>query len=132
MLEEATFDLGNRMIKVLMRSIAHDSRKHAEIFEALVELIRGESAPLTEEEYEKLEGTIKKHIEIESEMIKTITNLLEKLEKKRIAYILKYILDDEKRHHALLKGLQEVISKREVVTEFDWLDMAWKDVPFFF
>jgi len=132
MLEEATFDLGNRMIKVLMRSIAHDSRKHAEIFEALVELIRGESAPLTEEEYEKLEGTIKKHIEIESEMIKTITNLLEKLEKKRIAHILKYILDDEKRHHALLKGLQEVISKREVVTEFDWLDMAWKDVPFFF
>lgn len=74
MLEEATFDLGNRMIKVLMHSIAHDSRKHAEIFEALVELIRGESAPLTEEEYEKLEDTIKRHIEIESEMIKTITN----------------------------------------------------------
>ncbi len=47
-------------------------------------------------------------------------------------YAVRYILDDEKRHHVLLKGLQLAINKREMVSEFDWFEIVWKDVPFYF
>jgi hypothetical protein len=40
------------------------------------------------------------------------------------------ILEDEKRHHGLLKQVLEILVKGETITEADWWDMLWKDVPF--
>jgi len=90
------------------------------------------SKPLTEEEYVSLDDVINEYITLEARMINTIRRLLVEIKDKRITYILKYIHDDEIRHHALLKGIHRVIANREVVTEFDWMDIAWKDVPFFY
>ena len=132
MLDEVNKDVSDMMVKVLMRSISCNSRKHAELFKALVEMINGLSKPLTDEEYIRLEKSITKHIEIESAMITTVNTLIDKIEDERLKSVLRYILDDERRHHALLIGLQEVVTKREIVTEHDWLEVAWKDIPFFF
>ncbi|MCS7385232.1 MAG: ferritin-like domain-containing protein [archaeon GB-1867-005] len=131
-LDEATSSLGNELVKVLIKSVVHDSLKHAELIRALIIHLKGLSKPLTDEEYLSLEKVIDKHIKVEAEMVEVIKELLGDIEDKRISYVLRYILDDEVRHHALLKGMHKVVSKREVVTEFDWMDVAWKDVPFFY
>jgi len=44
------------MVKVLMRSIVHDPRKHAEIFQALAAMVQGLGEPLKEDE------TIREHM----------------------------------------------------------------------
>ena len=44
--------------------------------------------------------------------------------------LLNAILEDEKRHHGLLKQILEVLVKGETITEADWWDILWKDVPF--
>ena len=73
---------------------------------------------MTEKEYKKLEKVVKEHVQIEAEMVKFIKKLLSKGElDSRVEYLLRYILEDELRHHALLKGLLEAIVNREVITE---------------
>ena len=73
---------------------------------------------MTKEEYEKLEKVVKEHFQIEAEMVKFIKKLLSEGElDSRVEYLLRYILEDELRHHALLKGLLEAIVNREVITE---------------
>ncbi|MEM0085277.1 MAG: ferritin-like domain-containing protein [Candidatus Methanomethylicia archaeon] len=125
-------NVSNSMVKVLMKSIAYDSLKHADLFKALIEMLRGLSKPLSEEDYAKLDKVIIEHINIESMMIKEIEALLKIVDDERLKYVLRYILDDERRHHSLLLGLQEAVNRREVVGKFDWLNIVWKDVPFFF
>ncbi|MEM2137445.1 MAG: ferritin family protein [Candidatus Methanomethylicia archaeon] len=131
-LKSETSKISNTMVKVLMGSIAHDSRKHSELFKALWEMIKGLSKPLNEEEYENLNTIIAEHINVELKMMEVIEGFLKSIEDERLKYVLRYILDDEKRHHKLLLGLQEAINRRELVTEFNWLDIVWRDVPFFF
>ena len=73
---------------------------------------------MTEKEYKKLEKVVKEHVQIEAEMVEFIKKLLSKGElDSRVEYLLRYILEDELSHHALLKGLLEAIVNREVITE---------------
>jgi hypothetical protein len=39
-------------------------------------------------------------------------------------------LEDEKRHHELLKMVLEILVRGEAITEADWWDLLWKNVPF--
>jgi hypothetical protein len=43
---------------------------------------------------------------------------------------LKAILNDEVRHHAMLKMVLEIIVHGETITEADWWEMLWENVPF--
>jgi rubrerythrin len=131
-LEDASAKVSNVMVKALMAGIAYDSRKHAHLFRALVEMLKGEARPLTEGGYEMLGKTIAEHINVELKMMRDVEELIKVIGDERLKYVLRYILDDEKRHHALLLGLQEAVNRRELVTEFEWLNIVWKDVPFFF
>jgi hypothetical protein len=42
---------------------------------------------------------------------------------------LEAIMVDEKRHHKLLKQLLSILVRGETVTEGDWWDAIWGDVP---
>lgn len=64
---------------------------------------------------------MKEHVQIEAVMVKFIKKLLSEGElDTRVEYLLRYILEDDLRHHALLKGLLEAVVKREVITEDRW------------
>jgi rubrerythrin len=53
-----------------------------------------------------------------------------KIENKRIKFLLKAIMTDEKRHHQLLKSIMKTIVKGKTITNDEWWDMMWKNVPF--
>jgi len=44
--------------------------------------------------------------------------------------LLNAILEDEKRHHELLKRVLEILVKGETITEEEWWDVLWRNVPF--
>lgn len=73
---------------------------------------------------------MEKHIRIEAELIKKIIAILPKVENNKVRLLLTAILADEKRHHALLKQVLEILVRGETITEEEWWDIIWKNVPF--
>ena len=126
MLRNVKIRLKNILVKELFESIAHDSMKHASLYKSLAKMSSAVATAMTEAEFEILKNVVEKHIKIEENMIRNIKNMLEKGVDKRVEYILKYILEDEYRHHALLKGMLEAIARREVVSEEEWWDIIWR------
>ncbi len=130
-LREGTGKLRNIIIKELLGSIARDSEKHAELYSGLARYLTEVGAALSEENFEELEKIVNEHIRIEEDMIRQVEEMLKREDlPKEVKYVLDYILVDERRHHGLLKGMLEVIVRKKVITEKDWWDMIWADVPF--
>jgi rubrerythrin len=67
---------------------------------------------------------------MESELIKKIGKKLPSIENEKVRLLLNAILTDEKRHHKLLKEVLEILVRGETITEEDWWDVLWKNVPF--
>ncbi|MCP8323871.1 MAG: hypothetical protein L6N96_06830 [Candidatus Methylarchaceae archaeon HK02M2] len=121
--------LSNVLVQEILRSIAHDSRKHAGLYTAILSLLKSESKALTNQEYNSLESIIKKHIEVESTMMEEVKKLLESELDSRINHIMIDIYEDEVKHHALMKHLLKAIIRKEAILEEDVWDMVWSDVP---
>ena len=73
---------------------------------------------------------MKEHIRLEVELIERISEIIPNIENEKIKLLLNAILLDEKRHHELLKKVLEILVRGETITEEDWWDVLWKNVPF--
>jgi len=67
---------------------------------------------------------------MEAALIKKISKVIPSVENKKVKLLLNAILADEKRHHELLKMVLEILIRGETITEEDWWDLLWKNVPF--
>jgi fructose-1,6-bisphosphatase/sedoheptulose 1,7-bisphosphatase-like protein len=66
---------------------------------------------------------------MEAAVIKELEKRLPSVENEKVELLLKAILLDEHRHHKLLKTLLQILVRGEAVTEGDWWDAIWGDVP---
>jgi rubrerythrin len=123
-------DIGNPAVKGVLKSISLDSVKHADMYGSAVTLLTMVSKALTQENLDKQKDLVEKHIQMELELIQKIGKELPNVKDKKVALLLEAILSDEKRHHELLKKVLEILVRGETITEADWWDMLWKDVPF--
>lgn len=123
-------EIGNPTVKGVLRGVSLDSVKHAQMYSSAVMLLTTVSQALTQENLDKQKDLVEKHIQMEAELIQKIGNILPSVEDKKVRLLLEAILSDEKRHHELLKNVLEILVKGETITEADWWDMLWKDVPF--
>lgn len=123
-------DLGNPTVKGVLKGISLDSVKHAEMYASAVTLLTSVSKALTQENLDKQKDLVEKHIQMEAELIEKIGKVLPTVKDKKVKLLLNAILSDEKRHHELLKKVLEILVKGETITEADWWDILWKDVPF--
>jgi adenine-specific DNA methylase len=94
----------NPTVKYLMRAIQHDSRKHADLGRAALEIL----------EYEKILGTkerkevwdlLKKHDEMEKKHREFVAEIKSITKTPALQYIFEQIWADEKKHHAILETL---------------------------
>lgn len=122
--------LGNPAVKSVLKGISLDSVKHAEMYSSAVMLLTTVSKALTQENLDTQKDLIEKHIRMEAELIQKIGKRLPSVSDKKVRLLLEAILTDEKRHHELLRNVLEILVKGETITESDWWDMLWKDVPF--
>ena len=123
-------EIGNPTVKGVLKGISLDSVKHAEMYSSAVMLLTTVSKALTQENLDKQRDLVVKHIQMEAELIQKIGKTLPSVKDKKVRLLLEAILSDEIRHHALLKNVLEILVKGETITEADWWDMLWKDVPF--
>jgi rubrerythrin len=120
--------LGNVAISELIRSVAHDSFKHAGLYRTIATILKGPIL-ITDQEFNQLEISLRKHIDIETKMITETKALMEKEQDDRVQRLLEEIYIDEIRHHKFLSNLLEAVIKKEMILESDIWDMIWKDVP---
>jgi len=106
----------NPLVRVLIQAIIQDSGKHASICQALIDVGAGESSPKLDLDMAaavELHQNIKQHIRVESRMITRLESMVKETEDDRVAELLKYMLDDERRHHSLLTQLSNLLDRDE-------------------
>jgi rubrerythrin len=100
------------------------------MYASAINLLTSVPPALTQEQLDTQRELVEKHIEMEAELIKKISQEMSTIENKKVKLLLNAILHDEKRHHALLKAVLEILVRGETITEEDWWDTLWKNVPF--
>jgi len=129
-LNDALKSVKNPSVRGVLKGISLDSLKHAEMYDAALKLLTTTQQALSQEHLDKQRSLVERHIRIEAELIKKISDVLPTVENEKVKLLLNAILADEKRHHELLKEVLEIIVRGETITEEDWWDILWKNVPF--
>ena len=129
-LEKALVGMKNPAVKGVLKGVSLDSTKHAELYTAAITLLTNASTALTQDNLDQQTALVKKHIEIESKLIQKLQTMIPSIENEKVVFLLKAILNDEVRHHAMLKMTLEIIVHGETITEADWWKMLWENVPF--
>ena len=119
----------NPVAKGVLKGISLDSLKHAEIYKAAIEVASVPQA-LTEEEFYHLKQDVKRHIENEERVIGRLKKAIEETRNEKVKFLLESIATDEERHHALLTEIMDIVVRGETITEADWWDFLWRNVPF--
>ena len=118
--------VANPAVKGSLKAISLDSVKHAELYSAALKLLEGAvpdvAQELTSADVDEQRQLIERHIQMEMELMKTLENLVPELQNEKLVLLLKVILEDEQRHHGLLKKILQILVKREVVSE-EWWDI---------
>ena len=120
---------GNEAVRELIASISLDSQKHAGLYKAAQYLVEGRSLAITDVEYVELEKSLRRHIEMEEQMLSAVTTLMKEVKDERVHKLLIKIYEDELVHHPFLESFLEIIIKRETITEEDIWDMLFRDLP---
>jgi rubrerythrin len=120
----------NPPVKGVLKGISLDSVKHAELYSAAVTLLTKVSTALKQENLDAQRALVEKHIQMEAELIKKLEKIMPTIENRKVQFLLNSILTDERRHHALLKTVLEIIVHGETITEADWWQLLWENVPF--
>jgi len=129
-LNKSVVNIENPTVKGVLKGISLDSIKHAEMYGSAVKLLTSVSQALTQQNLDEQRELVEKHIKLEAELIDKISKVLPTFENKKVKLLLSAILADEKRHHELLKEILEILVHGETITEADWWDVLWKNVPF--
>lgn len=110
----------SEQVRRLLYAIMLDSMKHVEICRAAVEVIEGENLDM--DERLELKAGLQKHIELEIASLKRAEQLLENpaIEgNEDLRTLVKSWIDDEKKHHSILKGLSEgQMTRRKMMDAF--------------
>lgn len=123
-------EISNQAVRGVLKGISLDSVKHAEMYTAAVKLLTDVTPPLTQENLDTQIELVRNHIRLEAELIQKIEKILPNIENEKVSLLLNAILTDEKRHHALLTEVLQILVQGETITEEDWWDLIWKNVPF--
>ncbi len=127
---EGTNNLKNPPVKAVLNGISLDSTKHAELYGSAITLLTNVSQAMTQGNLDEQRELVNKHIRMEADLIKSLEKELPTIENKKVAFLLSSILMDERRHHAMLKTVLEIVVRGETITEDDWWKLLWEESPF--
>ncbi len=127
--ESAVGDLKNFAVRSVLRGISYDSLKHAEMYRSAGELLSEPRPALDEGQFDVQRVLVARHIAMEERVIARLEEMIPGVESEKVSFILNAIIEDERRHHKVLKRVEELLVRGETVTEEDWWDAAFGDVP---
>jgi len=129
-LNEGISDIKNPPVKSVLKGISLDSVKHAQLYSAAKVLLTDVSPAIQQENLDLQKELVEKHINLEENLIKKLEKILPSIQNNKVKFLLNSILSDERRHHALLKQVLDIIVRGETITEEDWWALLWENAPF--
>jgi rubrerythrin len=116
----------NTVIQLLLDQLALDSVKHEHMLRAVLKLLETPSTEQFKCEGEQFRKAIEKHVEVEREMLEGFEKIVDKTEDKRVKFILQDIISDEKKHHAIMKRVHDLVCEGERVKDEKWWDFLFR------
>ena len=102
----------NPIVRLVMEIIQRDSQMHHRVQEWIADSLTGKAVSLTPEEVGKVFEKIEDHIRIENRTLELAKEALESVKDAKgmlvQAYLIEYLLEDEKKHNHLLDQLQKI------------------------
>ncbi|MHC4945832.1 MAG: hypothetical protein ACYTG7_22700 [Planctomycetota bacterium] len=98
----------NPVIRLVMEIIQRDSLMHYRVQQLVRDSLEGGTISLSIDELQEVWDIIENHIKIEKKTIELAGEALESLKGKKMVvqeYLLNYLLQDEKKHDALLEEM---------------------------
>jgi rubrerythrin len=129
-LNKGLVDVENPAVKGTLKGISLDSLKHAQMYASAINLLTKVPKALTQKQLDSQKTLVEKHIQIESVLIERIGEQIPNIKDEKVKLLLNAILEDEKRHHALLQRVLEILVRGETITEEEWFEVMWRSVPF--
>ncbi len=123
-------EIENPAVKGVLKGISLDSLKHAEMYSSAISLLTSVPRVLTEGNLDKQRKLVEKHIRLETEIIQKLNEAIPSIQNEKVRLLVNAILSDEKRHHALLKKVLEILVRGETITDKEWWYVLWENVPF--
>lgn len=106
----------NRLIRMTMEMIKHDSEKHKQMQQMLIDSVTKEPFILSPDELNALGAGLNKHMEAEAKSLQLAEEALKNSELFVTQYVLSYLIADEQKHHNLLHKLEELKKATVFVT----------------
>jgi rubrerythrin len=119
-LAESMEQLEHPLIGALLEAILHDSRKHAAVCQALIDVDGGEVPLRLDVDMGlavSLHQDIKQHVAVKAEMIERLEEMLGQARDDRVKAFLGYLLEEERRHHSMLSGISNLIDRDSVAID---------------
>jgi len=116
----------NTVIQLMLNKLAIDSTKHEIMLTTILQLLKSSPEKQFRYEGEEFRKVIDKHVEIERKMLEDFERIVGKTEDNRIRFILQDIISDEKKHHAIMKRVHELICEGEKVQDQKWWDFLFR------
>ena len=128
-LSKSIKDLKHPMARVIIQ----DSKKHAAIAQALIDVGAGEVPMRMDVDMGpavNLYQNIKQHVRVEQHMIEMLGEIDAMVKDDRVKAFIAYLVEEEKRHHQLLKELSNLIDRDSVsLDEYVGLFQKYMIVP---
>ncbi len=122
--ETSVESIQNIMIRELILSISLDSKKHASMLNALISLLTKPTPSVPEEISTEIKDNISEHIQLEAKAIETYQKLLDSIDDDSEKVVIKAILNDEIKHHSLLKTINKMVVEKLSLSEKEFWDMV--------
>lgn len=127
--EDSLSELGNYAVEAALKGISLDSMKHAMLYGSALAILTETRTPLDETQLDRQRELVERHITLEERVIARLEEMIPRVENEKVSFLLKAIIADERRHHKVLLNVHELLIREETVTEEDWWDAVWGDVP---
>ena len=101
----------NPLIRLVMEIIQSDSQLHHRVQQFIIDSVESKPVDLTREEMGAVSGMLDNHLNLEEQMVGLVDEALKDLSKKKMVvqeYLLKFLVEDEKKHASMLRALDVV------------------------
>ncbi len=106
----------NKLIKMTMAMIKHDSQKHKEMQQMLIDSVTKEPFILSPDDLNALGSGLNQHLAAEAQSLQLAQEALKNSELFVTRYVLAYLIADEQKHHELLTRLEDLKKATVFVT----------------
>jgi len=111
LIEETIARCDHPVVCTVMEIIRRDAELHSRVVDLIVESMERRPLTMSLDQFGEVVGLIQKHLEVKEQMAKAMDETLSLAKDKSLGiqrFLLTYVLEDERKHQAMLQGIEQV------------------------